>query len=70
VDCAIFETYAARENPIAGGGSRDLASALRRRHYSCVFSIDSFIKKNAGRYDAIIIAGAGDLAGKLDVFKE
>ena len=62
----IYKTYSARERPIAGGKGGDLFRAIRRKnrrvkYFANTEPLKKYIETNAGRYDAVILCGAGDV---------
>ena len=77
-DCVMYRTYAARELPIVGGRAKDLAAAIKnsplerrggtRQRDGVVYiatptALNNFIKRVSHKYDAIVLAGAGDMQG-------
>jgi UDP-N-acetylmuramate--alanine ligase len=64
-DAVLYKTYAARELPTIGGRAKDIAVALRCKYIATPTALDNFIKKVSHKYDAIILAGAGDMQGKF-----
>ena len=60
-DCVLYKTYAARELPIVGGRAKDLAAKLGVKYIATPTTLNNFIKKVSNQYDAIILAGAGDM---------
>ena len=68
----ILETYAAREQPVAGRGARDLAEAIRTppAQYAATFEEAAKLARElAGPDDVIVTIGAGDVfeVGRLIV---
>ena len=60
-DLLILKTYSAREKPIRGGHSRDLADYIGVQHFDTHAQLKKHIQNIAHEYDAIILMGAGDI---------
>ena len=61
VPCALYRTFASREKPVKGGSALDLSRALRRRYFAGKDALRRYLVRMAGKYDAIILTGAGDV---------
>ena len=65
VDCVLYKTFIARGKPIKGGGAIDLARSLGKKYIATIPVLKRFIEHTTPNYDAVILAGAGDMANKL-----
>jgi UDP-N-acetylmuramate-alanine ligase len=57
----LYKTFSAREKPMPGGQAFDLARAARKKYFGDKNTLRDYIAKTAHKYDAIILAGAGDI---------
>ena len=64
-DTVLFKTYSAREKPIKSATAKDLAGALGCKYFADAAALGRFLNRINEKYDAVILAGAGDLQSKL-----
>ncbi len=66
----LYKTFAAREKEIRGGRAFDLQKILKCKYFAKTKSLKNYIKKYHGKYDAIILCGAGDVVSGEFLIKD
>ena len=57
----LYKTYAARGKTIVGGRAIDLSRCLKTKYIATPTKLADYLHQEAGRFDAIILCGAGDV---------
>ncbi|MCL2228916.1 MAG: Mur ligase family protein [Firmicutes bacterium] len=59
--CVLYKTFSAREAKIGGGDAVDLADKLGVQYFSEAKELGVYLRDVAPKFDAIVLAGAGDM---------